>query len=226
MDYSPAEGRGDSGLARGGTRRGKEFRLGRIGYLNVLPIYHGLECGAVPHGFELVSGPPAALNALMAKGRLLASSTSSLEYARRPERYFLLPNLAIAGNGPIQSVLLLSRVPLDRLEGRTILASPASHTSVALLRLLLRDFFPLAVYWRTGAAAGALASSQPPDAFLAIGDEALRLRRHPDYPYRLDLGEAWLRWTGLPFVFGLWVADRSRCAALPREVHPGEILEQ
>ena len=48
-----------------------------------------------------------------------------------------------------------------------------------------------------------------PAAFLAIGDEALRLKTVEGYPYCCDLGEAWTRWTGLPFVFALWVVQRN-----------------
>jgi chorismate dehydratase len=201
-------------------------RLGRIGYLNVLPVYHALECGAIAHEYELVRAAPAVLNSLLAEGRLLAASTSSVEYARRPERYVLLRDLAIVSRGPVRSVLLLSRRPLEELEGRSVLVSPETHTSELLLRLLFAEYCPLAVAWKTGAVPEALAGPAPPEAFLTIGDEALRLRRHPDYPHCLDLGEAWRRWTGLPFVFGLWAADRSLCALPSRLPPPGELLRQ
>jgi chorismate dehydratase len=162
----------------------------------------------------------------MSGGHLLAASTSSIEYARRPERYLLLRDLAIVGDGPIRSVLLLSRPPLEELAGRSLLVSPATHTSVALLRLLFTEYCPLAVSWKTGSIPDALAGPEPPDAFLTIGDEALLLRRHPEYPHCLDLGEVWRRWTGLPFVFGLWAADRSLCAVPSRMPPPDAILRQ
>jgi chorismate dehydratase len=184
-------------------------RLGRIGYLNVLPLYHALESGVIPHGYELVYGPPAELNRRMAAGEMLASSTSCVEYARRSERYLLLPDLAIGSNGPVQSVLLLSRVPVEALSDKRILVSAETHTSATLLRLLLDRRYGLGrISYGTGSATEMVASGNPPAAFLAIGDEALRLRRHPLYPHSLDLGDAWTAWTGLPFIFGVWVADR------------------
>ncbi|MDR1360658.1 MAG: hypothetical protein LBJ82_06735, partial [Deltaproteobacteria bacterium] len=61
----------------GQSRLPPALRMGRIGYLNVLPVYLALECGAIDHGYELARGSPAALNALLAKGRLLAASISS-----------------------------------------------------------------------------------------------------------------------------------------------------
>lgn len=187
-------------------------RLGRIGYLNVLPIYNPLESGAVAHDFVIESGPPARLNQIMEAGGLDLSACSSIEYARRPERYLLVPDLAIGSCGPVQSVLLLSRVPLDR--ARTILVSAQTHTSAALMRVMLAERFGLRPSFESGDIQSRLAAGEPPQAFLAIGDEALRLRRHPEYPYSLDLGSEWNAWTGLPFIFGVWIVSREAAARL------------
>lgn len=190
----------------------KQLRLGRISYLNVLPVYHALESGLIEHDYEIVSGPPALLNDMMAAGELHVSSCSCFEYARRPERYYLGRDLSIGSNGPVMSVLLLSKVPFENLEGSDVLISGESHTSAALLKLLLKERYGVIPAWRVGAVSSAL-RKQPPDAFLAIGDEALRLRAHPEYPWRLDLAEAWREWTGLPFIFGLWVLDSGAVEA-------------
>ena len=126
------------------------LRMGRISYLNVLPVYHPLEAGILPHDFELVSGPPALLNEMMSRGELHVSSCSCFEYARRPERYYLVGDLSIGSRGPVMSVLLLSRLPVEELGGHEILISGESHTSVALLRLLMRDRYKLDVRFSTG----------------------------------------------------------------------------
>ena len=202
------------------------LRMGRIGYLNVLPIYHPLEAGILPHDYELVSGPPALLNTMMARGELHVSSCSCFEYACRPERYFLVEDLSIGSRGPVMSVLLLSRRPVEELQGTEILISGETHTSVALLRLLLRDRYHCDVTYRTGQVTPAVNSPTPPVAFLAIGDEALRLRNHKDYPYRLDLAEAWRDWTGLPFIFGLWVVSRAAAEAGLFHDDPGALLRR
>ncbi|MDR1241445.1 MAG: hypothetical protein LBM00_01475, partial [Deltaproteobacteria bacterium] len=91
-----------------------------------------------------------------------------------------------------------------------ILFSAQSHTSVLLLRLLLAEIYGVTRFTAaSGQAAEELGAGRFPDAFLSIGDEALRLSRHPHYPYCLDLGQAWREHTGLPFVFGLWIALRG-----------------
>ncbi|MBO4300609.1 MAG: menaquinone biosynthesis protein [Desulfovibrio sp.] len=200
------------------------LRMGRISYLNVLPIYHPLEAGILPHNYELISGPPALLNTMMSRGELQVSSCSCFEYACRPERYQLVEDLSIGSHGPVMSVLLLSRCPLEELEGEEILISGESHTSVALLRLLMRERYKINAHYVTGPVTQALHSHNPPKAFLAIGDEALRLRRHQEYPHCLDLAEAWRDWTKLPFIFGLWVVSRQAVEEGLFHDDPGDLL--
>ncbi len=201
-------------------------RMGRIGYLNVLPIYHPIEAGIIPHEYEIISGPPAVLNNMMARGELHVSSNSCFEYACRPERYYLVEDLSIGSHGSVMSVLLLSRRPVEKLDGQTILISAETHTSVALLKLLLSEKYGLKVRYETGNVSSAINSATQPEAFLAIGDEALRLRNHPDYPHRLDMADAWCDWTGLPFIFGLWVVSREAADRGLFKSDPGELLRQ
>lgn len=184
-------------------------RLGKIGYLNVLPLYHPLENGIIENDFEIVSGPPSHLNKLMDAGQLDISAASSIEYARHPEKYYLVPNIAIGSRGPVQSVLLLSRCSVDELEGQTILVSSQTHTSAALLKVLLKELWKVNTEFVSGDATELLESGERPEAILAIGDEALNLRYHPDYPHRTDLGEAWRDLTNLPFIFGVWIVQRD-----------------
>jgi chorismate dehydratase len=188
------------------------IRIGKIGYLNVLPIYHPLETGIIDNDFHIVSGPPSALNNMMDAGELDVSAASSVEYARHPEKYYLVPDLAIGSRGPVQSVLLLSRCPVEELDGETILVSAQTHTSAALLRVLLAELWKVKTEFVTGDATTLLTDGQRPRAILCIGDEALNLRFHPDYPVREDLGEAWRTLTGKPFIFGVWIVQRDSFA--------------
>lgn len=196
------------------------LRLGRISYLNVLPIYHPLEAGWMPHDFAFTAGPPAVLNDLIRSGGLDMSSVSCVEYGRHPELYRLMPDLAIGSRGPVKSVLLLSRVDPRELGDKTILVTAETHTSATLLRVLLDKLYHVRPAYRIASATvrEALAAGDSAPAVLAIGDEALSLRGHADFPWQLDLGELWREMTGLPFVFGVWVARREACAARPDAV--------
>lgn len=202
----------------------RPIKLGRIGYLNVLPLHYPLEQGIMHGDFELVSGPPAELNILMDHGRLDLSGCSCIEYARHPEKYLIVPDLAIGSRGPVQSVLLICRTKPQDLDGASVLVSAQSHTSAALVDLLLRQHIGVSPRYVTGDATALLAAGERPEAILCIGDEALNLRRHPDYPVRMDLGEAWREWTGLPFIFGLWIASREAVRTRPEEVKAGARL--
>ncbi len=204
----------------------KPLRMGRIGYLNVLPIYYPLESGRIAHEFEMVSAPPAVLNTMMARGELHISSISAFEYACHPEQYYLIEDLSIGSRGPVMSVLLLSSCPVEELQGADILITGETATSVALLRLLLQQKYGIIANFHVGNVSQCLAAGKAPKAFLAIGDEALRLRNHADYPYKLDLAEGWRSWTGLPFIFGLWVVSRQAADAKLFSQDPAKLFHE
>jgi chorismate dehydratase len=193
-----------------------KLRLGRIRYINVLPIYHAFDLGRVENGFDLVLGTPAELNRALAAGRVDVSAISSAEYGRNFREYLLLPQLSISTEGDVGSVLFFSRVPFHRLTGREVRLSEASATSAALVKILLYELFGARPFYRPGQVSGEI----PEGAYglLAIGDEALRLRYTGRYPYFLDLGRAWRDLTALPFVFGVWAVRREVFAHQPEAV--------
>ncbi len=195
------------------------IRVGRIPYINCYPVYGAIDRGLIRLDAELVDGVPTALNALMASGELDVSVVSAIEYARDSRRYLLLPDLAISCDGPVRSVMLFSKRPANELSARRVLVSRSSMTSVALLELLFENvwrahpkFLPTDAEISDVAQFGA----EDHDARLVIGDAALLLESKsrivgqvPEYPYAYDLGEVWKQWTGLPFVFAVWVAQRT-----------------
>jgi chorismate dehydratase len=194
------------------------MRIGRIGYINCAPVYGAIDRGIVtlPAGTELVTGTPAELNDLLVAGELDVSVISAVEYARHAKELLLLPDLAISCDGPVRSVALFSRRPVGQLDGRTVLISASSRTSVALLELLCKDVWKVAPKLAEARAEAqdldALAGL-PHEAVLVIGDAALALAARGTYPHRYDLGQEWKSWTGLPFVFAVWAARRGEASA-------------
>jgi chorismate dehydratase len=175
--------------------------------LNVLPIYYAMESLFGENGFHMVRGTPAELNARMQRGEVDLGSISAMEYGRHYQDYVLLPDLSISSRGPVGSVLLFSRAPFDELDGRHVRVSAASASGAALVKILLAKLFHVKPCYETGPLA-----KQPMaevDAAMAIGDEALCMKQAKAMPYELDLGEAWQKLTGLPFVFGVWAVRRS-----------------
>ena len=200
------------------------MRLGRIGYINCYPVYGAIDGGAVTAPAELVTGTPAELNDLLIAGELDVSVISAIEYARHARDLVLLPDLAISCDGPVQSVALFSKLPVARLDQATVLLTASSRTSVALLELLCREVWhvrPRFAQARAEASDLDALAGLPHDGVLVIGDPALLLaaRGKATYPHRVDLGEAWKRWTGLPFVFAVWAARRTADPAAVRAIH-------
>jgi chorismate dehydratase len=159
--------------------------LGRISYVNMAPVFHRLNAEV-----EEVAGVPTELNRALLAGEIDAAPISSIEYARNAERLRLLPRLCVSSEGAVDSIQLVSRLPLDAV--RTIAITPESATSVALTRVLLPD-------------AAHVSLDEEADATLLIGDAALRSAFEDPTPHH-DLGRLWLERTGLPMVFAVWAA--------------------
>jgi len=203
------------------------MRVGRIPYINCYPVYGAIDRGVLSLDAQLVDGVPTALNHAMAAGNLDVSVISAVEYARDAARYLLLPDLAISCDGPVRSVMLFSRRPAESLGGGRVLVSRSSMTSVALLRLLFEEVWRTEpVFIPSDAEVSDLVRSgaEAHDARLIIGDAALMLTSGAselaaDYPFVYDLGSVWKEWTGLPFVFAVWVAQRTTPVAGSLAVH-------
>ncbi|WP_249621081.1 menaquinone biosynthesis protein [Desulfuromonas sp. CSMB_57] len=190
--------------------------VGHIPYLNCAPFFHHLP----DFGFSgrLVRDVPTRLNALLAAGRIDVAPASSFEYGCRADRYRLLPALSISSMGAVQSVLLLASDSIESLRDGTIAVTDASATSVALLRVLLREWYGwtgrLAVY-PTNEVERIIAAG---GAGLLIGDRALRAGLSGSAPCIYDLGQLWHEYTGLPFVFALWIVHQRAAETKAAEI--------
>lgn len=184
------------------------LRIGRIAYANVTPLFYGLTACFPCNDYRIVSGVPAVLNSMLASGEIDVCPSSSFAYAVNAERYLILPELSINSAGPVASVLLFSRVPIEELDGRTVLLSAESATSVNLLKILMIKRFGCRCTFRVSDSGVESALEEAP-AMLLIGDTALRSSLAKPAPFIYDLGSLWHDWTGLPFVFALWFCTRT-----------------
>ena len=181
------------------------YRLGVVPYLNAKPLIYALE--KFPRAdVELVSEVPSRLATLLQQGKLDAALLSSLVSLAEPH-LDAVPGLAIASEGPVQSVLLFTKMPLSQVQ--RVALDTSSLTSVALTQILFQERFGLRPEYENHAPDLASMLSVA-DAALLIGDPGLA--QHFQSPPGLktplcevmDLGQAWTDWTGLPFVFALW----------------------
>lgn len=211
------------------------LRIGQIEYANCTPLFHVLQQQFSCSGYEFVAGVPAVLNRMLLAGEIDVCPSSSIEYAYHPERYTILPQLSISSIGAVASVLLFSRLPVGKLDGSKIRLSSESATSVNLLKILLRQRFGCSCTYEI-APPGTTDAGEDSSAILLIGDSALRSSLEKTDLFVYDLGEQWHSWTGLPFVFALWLCrnevaglailrDLARQLITAKELAPGQ-LEQ
>lgn len=173
------------------------MRYGTVSYLNARPLVEGLE--------PLVSATPAELVDLFDQGAvdvaLLPVAAGEAAGLTR------VGSLGVAADGPVDSVLLFLRRDIADVE--TIALDPDSRTSQVLAELYLREAVGL----------DPRRVRPPADAELLIGDAALV--RGAGTEARLDLADAWRRWTGLPFVFAAWYGDPAAEEALEEAFYRG-----
>jgi len=182
------------------------LRIGRIEYANCTPIFHALQQHFNCDDYTFISGFPAALNVMLSSGEIDVCPSSSIEYALHPDHYLILPDLSISSLGAVASVLLFSSLPIMELDGHEVLLSAESATSVILLKILLKQRYGCECGFRsTNLAVGA--ALKEAKALLLIGDAALRTQQESAGVKVYDLGELWYEWTGMPFVFALWLAS-------------------
>jgi chorismate dehydratase len=161
------------------------IRLGRISYVNMAPVFYRLDFAV-----EEIAGVPTELNRRLLAGECDLAPISSIEWARHAHELRILPRLCVSSEGAVDSIQLVSRLPLQ--EVRMVAVTPESATSVVLTKVLLPD-------------AAHVPLGEPADAKLLIGDAALQSAFQDPTPH-YDLGRLWLERTGLPMVFAVWAA--------------------
>jgi chorismate dehydratase len=186
----------------------RTITLGAVDYLNARPLVYGLELRS--DLFALRFDPPSKCAALLHEGSIDVGMIPSIEYLRG-QAYRIVPGMAIVSSGPVASVALFCKKPVDQV--RSIALDTSSRTSVALLRVLCVERFGIdpTFYPHAPDPVGMLHGY---DAALIIGDPALFLDHEATGLLKVDLGEQWTSMTGLPFVWAFW-AGRPGAVSRP-----------
>jgi predicted solute-binding protein len=172
-----------------------------VSYLNTWPLVWGFLHGAQKGIFDFRFDLPAHCAAALERGDADIGLVPCAELDRLGLDF--LPEVGIACDGPVRSILLISKCPYKEI--RTLAADSSSRTSVALARILLAERFDCPLHLEITPHLPRLENMLAEcDAALIIGDPALHLDPAA-LPWRtLDLGEEWRAWTGLPMVFAVW----------------------
>jgi len=166
------------------------LRVSVVDFLNARPLTWGL-LHETPRGVTVSRDVPSACSAKLASGEADVGLIPSIEYQRIPGLK-VVPGLGIAASSEVRSVLLVSGVSRERIG--SVALDPASRTSAALTRILLKRCYGVTPEYREGGAAA--------DARLIIGDPALKTRLNGHVV--LDLAAEWRAFSGHSFVFAFW----------------------
>lgn len=174
------------------------IRIGAVGYLNARPLTWALDRS--PQHWNVRYDLPSVCAALLHRGETDLGLIPSIEYLQSPE-YRFVPGVGIGSRGPIASVALYTRVPLEQI--RSIALDTSSRTSVSLIKVLCHHHFRIApAFVPHGPDLAAMTREQ--DAGLLIGDPAFDADHASLGLTKIDLGEQWTAMTGLPFIYAAW----------------------
>ena len=181
----------------------KKIRVGAVSYLNTKPLIYGFEHGMMKNEVDLIIDYPSNIASMLLENKI---DVGLVPVAIIPEmkEYHIISDYCIGSIGEVASVCLFSEMALDKIE--RVLLDYQSRTSVALLKILIKNYWKINVVFEetsddyqsgiSGTTAG-----------LVIGDRALQQRKVSPYIY--DLGLEWEKFTGLPFVFAAWVSNKK-----------------
>jgi chorismate dehydratase len=174
------------------------LRIGAVGYLNARPLTWSLD--RRPDRWQMRYDLPAVCASLLHAGDVDLGLIPSIEYLHS-SAYRFVPGVGIGSRGPVASVALYTRVPLEQVT--SIALDTSSRTSVTLIRVLCRHHFAIAPQFVPhGPDLAAMTSRH--DAGLLIGDPAFDADHAALGLTKVDLGDAWTQMTGLPFIYAAW----------------------
>ena len=172
--------------------------IGAVGYLNARPLTWALD--ADPQRWAIRYDLPSVCSSLLHAGQVDLGLVPSIDYLQDPA-YRFVPGVGIGSRGPIASVALYTRVPVERI--RSIALDTSSRTSVTLIRVLCRHRFGVAPeFVAHGPDLSAMVTIA--DAGLLIGDPAFEADHVGLGLHKVDLGVEWTAMTGLPFIYAAW----------------------
>lgn len=179
-----------------------KIKVAAVSYLNTKPFLYGIDHSPVKNMIQLTVEHPSRIATQLLSGEIDLGLVPVAVIPQMRESH-IVSNYGICCDGEVASVVICSQMPLK--ESEKLFLDHQSRTSVALTQILLKEYWH-AMPRLVPASPGYEKQVMGKYAGLFIGDRALKLKEMYDYVY--DLGEAWKRFSGLPFVFARWVSNK------------------
>jgi len=200
------------------------LRISAISFLNTAPLMWDFENGETAdrlrQTFEISYTIPSLCAEQLKEGSADIGIIPVAAYTVIPD-LVIVPDVAIAAKNKVRSILLVSKVSIDKI--RSVATDDSSRTSAALVEIYLRKFIGLDPGF-TRQKPSLKEMLQWHDAALLIGDPALQARTDGYFVY--DLAEEWKRWTGRPFVFAFWAVRQAALKDAPLSLDLTTIFQE
>lgn len=174
-----------------------KIRISAVSYTNTKPFVYGLNHSGILKDAELSLENPSDCAQKLIDNQADIGLVPVAALLHIPS-YSIISDYCISADGAVNSVFIFSDVPVEEI--KTIRLDRQSRTSNNLAKVLVKFYWKLAVNF------DAEDERKQPDAFVQIGDRTFGKKNK--YAYVYDLAEEWQNFTGLPFVFAVWAANK------------------
>jgi chorismate dehydratase len=176
------------------------YHIGGVSFLNARPLLHGLE---THHDIKITLDAPSLLGTKLDDGTFDCALVPSIDYQNSETDWVIAPTHCIGSDGPVLTVKILSKVPLDEIT--RIGCDLDSHTSIILSKILWQEQYGIALE-----TVPLDSNIDQCEAILLIGDKVLKYSGR--WAYECDLGQFWQKRTALPFVYAFWALPANKNA--------------
>jgi chorismate dehydratase len=181
-----------------------KIRISAVKYANTYPFIYGLIASGFDKKVILEIDHPSDCASKLISGRV---DIGLIPVAAIPllSEHYVISDYCIGANGYVRTVMLLSNTPFDQI--RTVYLDYRSRSSVNLVKVLAKNFWKKEFTWMGTSAGFDFTGIRENEAVVLIGDQCYEFES--DFVYKNDLAFEWNKFTGLPFVFACWTANRK-----------------
>jgi chorismate dehydratase len=180
-----------------------KIKVAAVSYLNTKPLLYGIKRSEkLMNEIELIEDYPSSIAQMLINNEV---DMGLVPVAIIPQlkEWYIVSDYCIGATEKVASVCLFGQEPMDKME--KILLDYQSKTSVELCKILMKDFWKKDIPFED-ADKDYIKNIRGTTGGVIIGDRALEQRS--TFPFIYDLAEAWIKFTGKPFVFAAWVANK------------------
>jgi chorismate dehydratase len=183
---------------------GDKIKISAVRYANTYPFIYGLTETGFDKKVELTTDHPADCAAKLISGK---TDIGLIPVAALPmlKEYHIITDFCLGAYGNVRTVLLLSNCPFGKI--KSINLDYRSLSSVNLVRILAKNYWKRDFFWKKTSESFDFCKIPENEAIVLIGDQCFEYEKC--FTHKTDLAGEWYKFTGLPFAFACWTANRK-----------------